>query len=119
MTDAPMNTKSWAINTNALSVNTIYKLDRVEKTLVTPTYETDATQHDVASQGVALQNRTTGPMYIWYGVLPVALRVGTEFVKAAYKIDSGATYTPLTHQMGLMYMVFAAPSGGYIHHLLH
>lgn len=118
----PINMKSAYIDTSALTANTVYRLSRADEAFVVPDYDTDA---DYAAgeagvqHGMMFQNRTSGVMYIWYGEVPTALQVPAEFIKAAYKVEAGATFQPPMSQIGLCYAVFATPAAGFVHHLSH
>lgn len=120
-----INMKSRAFNTNTLVSDTIYYFNRHDGTLDIPDYSTevvdafaDETIHP-HGHGMIFQNRTTGKCYLWYGPLPVELQVPTEFKKAALMLDAGEKYIPPCSQHGLLYVLFATPSGGYIQHLYH
>lgn len=119
---APINMKSAAVSTGALTADIIYRLNRETESFVAVDYANDGAtstdEHD-HEHGMVFQNRTLGPMYLWYGVLPSALQVPTEFKKAAYLVAAGGTFQPPMSQTGLCYALFENPTGAYIHHFYH
>lgn len=114
--------KSTYIDTSTLTANTIYRLGRStsDEQYVVPDYVNDPYLPFADQDGLSVQNKTNGSIYIWYGPLPAEVQGNpTLFKDVAFELGAGETYIPLYPQNGLVYTLFTSPAAGHIHHLVH
>ena len=127
---SPIPQKSRSIE--AAVADIVYIFNRATGTLVEATgnFATDLPFENSLSTnlGVLLQNRTSGPAYLWYGPLPDSILTTngddpdtftidvTEFKAIAFKLAAGDTYEPYRMQNYALYILLDGVTG-HLHHI--